>query len=540
MTVGPPTAAGQWNELRALGARAEQSETSCSERALLHRDAAYLALDLGELAPAMTHALSALELALASGDGPLQVKAHVTLALVQAEGHDDLGAARQFARARTLALRLGDHRGVALVAVNASHVQLERREYLGAVEELLGLLASEAMGALHCPESRALLETFHVNFVVGAAEALLAGSLSHGTQEAARQLQISADWLMGEADLGTAATPQSASERLDALTCVALWLGDQDLARRRADDHVRLARAAELPLLYGRALLGRSRVHTHGGLLLEAVQDAHKAVRTFDAAGSELWAARAREALARIHAQAGQFQSAFECQLAVTQGVERLYRDYHQQRALVDQIGQQAREAEVRAQALAEAALRDPLTGAPNRTRAMQVLAELHGRAHTGAPSAVALLDLDHFKHVNDTYGHLTGDEVLIRATHLMTQELREQDLLARLGGEEFLVILTDVHLSEAATTCERLRAALHRATWDTSAPHLQLSVSVGLAPLDGTVGITETLKAADQALYAAKAAGRNALRVAEVLCPPRSAGGEGSLGGSPDHGTAP
>ena len=449
--------------LQALEHHLAQQEPGAAESALMHRDAVYLALDLGDAACAMTHALSGLELARACQDGPLLVKAHVALALVQAESYDDLGAQAQFAVADQLAREHHDDRGVALIAVNTSHYDLERRNYGSAVALLSQLLRSEHVRGLALPESKDLLATFHINFVVGAAEALLSAQIPvAGQPETAEQLRRSAAFLRGMAlDNGQDTPPLEASAVLDALTRYALWQGDLTAARQLADEHVRLAGQADVPVLYGRALLDRSRVRVHTGNLEAAIADAEQAVTQFQAAANGLWESRAREALAEAYAQAGRFAQAFESQRAVTRGVEKLFRDYHQQRALVGQIAQQAREAEVRAEAMAQAALSDPLTGIPNRTRAMQVLTRLQERAATGECSAIALMDLDHFKRVNDTYGHLVGDHVLTEVTRLLTAELSGEELLARLGGEEFVVIFPGQHLAQAAAG---VRTAARRA----------------------------------------------------------------------------
>ena len=507
--------------LQALENDLARLELSAAERALMHRDAVYLALDLGDAACAMMHALSGLELARACQDGPLQVKAHVALALVQAESYDDLGAQAQFAVADQLAREHHDDRGVALIAVNTSHYDLERRNYGNAVALLIQLLRSEHVRGLALPESKELLATFHINFVVGAAEALLSAQVPPaGYAETTEQLRESAAFLSARArEGGEDMPPLEASAVLDALTRYALWQGDLTAARQLADEHVRLAGQADVPVLYGRALLDRSRVRVHTGNLEVAIADAEQAVTQFQAAANGLWESRAREALAEAYAQAGRFAQAFETQRAVTRGVETLFRDYHQQRALVGQIAQQAREAEVRAEAMAQAALSDPLTGVPNRTQAMRVLAEQRELAAGGGPvSAIALMDLDHFKRVNDLYGHLTGDAVLIEVTRLLTAELRSSDLLARLGGEEFIVVLAGAPLGEAVRLCEHLRDILHRANWEHVAPGLCMTGSFGITVLSGELDLTTTLQAADSALYAAKAAGRNAVRVASQL----------------------
>ena len=507
-------------ELHALQLRATDPDSTAAAKSLAHRDAAYLALDLRDLKAGMEHALNCLHWARASGEGSLQVKAHVTLALAMTESYDDAGAQREFLAALILAEEIGDARGVALVAVNASHFELERRNHLQAAQHLLELLNSTSMQALQESDARQLWETFHINFVVAVSETLLADAgAGFGDETVLRaaqdQLVISSAILDAMLRERKNLTLLETAAVLDALTRHALWTGELLVARTLADDHVLLTGHADFPLLYGRAMLDRSRVFAQGGDLESAIEDAGQAVGFFREAASELWETRSREQLAAIYARAGRYREAFETQQAVTRGMENLYRDYHQQRALVRQIAQQAREAEVRAEALAEAALRDPLTGAPNRTRAMQVLAELHAQARLGRPSAVALLDLDLFKRVNDTFGHLAGDAVLTGVTRLLSAELREQDLLARLGGEEFIVILSNVTEQEAEVVCLRLRDALQNASWEDLAPGLVTTGSFGMAVLDGIQDITGVLTTADRALYAAKAAGRNTVRVA-------------------------
>ncbi|WP_019586737.1 GGDEF domain-containing protein [Deinococcus apachensis] len=526
----------------ALAARRDAGAPP-AELAALHREVVYAALDSGDVAVAMTHALACLDLARAAGDPSLQAKAQVALALVQAEAYDDLGAAVHFQQADRLAREAGDDRGVALVAVNASHHELERRQYGAALTRLHELQASPQARGLDLGDSREMRQAFAINYVTSAAEALRAGEVPGPARAGVEaQLLAAVAELRGwNADRAALTQPLHVLSILDALTRHAVWARDLPAARRLADEHVGLAGQTGSLLLLGRALLERSRLAAHAGRWPEAIRDAEQAVRHFEAGGQDLWAARGREALAEAYARTGRFQDAFEAQQEVTRRVEDLFRAYHQQRALVHQIEQQAREAEVRAAALAEAALKDPLTGAPNRTHAMRVLEGL--RVRPGQGSAVALMDLDHFKRVNDTYGHGVGDTVLRRVTRDLTAALRQVDCLARFGGEEFVVILSGVSLSEALACCERLRSVLADLDWADVAPGLRTTASFGVAPLDPDTGLDLTLQAADEALYAAKATGRNAVRVAEhrspgrrprtVPQPPR--GGEGP--GSPGQG---
>jgi len=301
----------------------------------------------------------------------------------------------------------------------------------------------------------------------------------------------------------------------EALVRYAVWRGDFTAAQTLADERVRTALPLGSAVATGRAYLDRAHVHEVRGDWQRVTEDAELALQSFETGELNVLSARARDALATAYAQLDRYREAFEAQREVTRQVELLYRAYHQQRALVGQVEQQARDAEVRASAFAEAALRDPLTGIPNRTHAMNVLATLHGRAQLGASSVVALMDLDHFKQVNDLYGHLTGDLVLTRVAQSLGQAVRGADCVARFGGEEFILIFPAVTVQVALEVCERLRVLMERLDWTDAAPGLRTSASFGLAVLDGRTDVKRTLQAADEALYASKNAGRNRVTVA-------------------------
>jgi diguanylate cyclase (GGDEF)-like protein len=510
-------------ELQAMQeALLEQPDLTPSDQALLHRDAVYLALDLGDTAAAMNHALKCLDLARICNDPPLYSKAYVALALVQAELYDDLGADAHFQMADALSREAQDHRGVALVAVNASHIDLDRRRYSAALTRLHTLLVSPHVVGLDEGESPELRQTFHINYVLSAAWTLTAEAQSDVAsgplrKEIEQQLSRSVGLIRGlNADRTQSIKPLMPLGVLEALIQHAVWQRDLALALKLADEYVRLARATEGPLILGRALLDRGRVHLHERQWKEAIADARQAVQAFGGASQDVWLARGSELLADAYAHAGRFEEAFEAQREVTRRIEALYREFYQQRALVGQVEQQAREAEVRATAFAEAALCDPLTGAPNRTHAMQVLNDLHLQAQAGRGSAVALLDLDHFKSVNDTHGHAVGDTVLTRVAQTLAASCREGDTVARYGGEEFVVVLKGADLAAARETCERLRKALADLEWSATAPDLKITASLGVAMIDGHTDLKVTLKAADDALYDAKAAGRNTVKVHE------------------------
>jgi diguanylate cyclase (GGDEF)-like protein len=127
------------------------------------------------------------------------------------------------------------------------------------------------------------------------------------------------------------------------------------------------------------------------------------------------------------------------------------------------------------------------------------------------------MLDLDHFKRVNDTYGHAAGDKVLVHLAQILRgNALRQSDLAGRLGGEEFAVLLPRTDADEAAAIAERLRVALEQSRIDSGEGHvITITLSAGLAPLEGPSG--HSLAQADAALYQAKNSGRNRIVTAET-----------------------
>ncbi|HEY8584366.1 MAG TPA: GGDEF domain-containing protein, partial [Capillimicrobium sp.] len=156
----------------------------------------------------------------------------------------------------------------------------------------------------------------------------------------------------------------------------------------------------------------------------------------------------------------------------------------------------------------------DPLTGLLNRTSLEGRFGELAEQARlTGDPVAVLVLDLDHFKAINDTHGHARGDEVLREVATTIRGQLRSFELAYRLGGEEFLVVLPGLGLAEGAEVAERLR----RSILELEPDGLDVTVSVGVSAGSGDeVELARLFQAADAALYAAKGAGRNRTRVAD------------------------
>ena len=159
-------------------------------------------------------------------------------------------------------------------------------------------------------------------------------------------------------------------------------------------------------------------------------------------------------------------------------------------------------------------ALTDSLTGLYNRRYLEVHLEKLLQKNHENRKSlGVLLVDIDHFKKVNDTYGHKVGDEVLKIFAERLKDKLRSFDLVARLGGEEFVVILPDVHEQRAHLIAERLRASIAEEPFACSTPEGKLSIttSIGGAFIDPSPQTTQDVLArADKCLYEAKASGRD------------------------------
>ncbi len=159
----------------------------------------------------------------------------------------------------------------------------------------------------------------------------------------------------------------------------------------------------------------------------------------------------------------------------------------------------------------------DELTKAYNRRTLTERLEQERNRAErTGAPLSVAMMDLDHFKVVNDTFGHGVGDEVLRKFASTVQSTMRDTDVFGRYGGEEFLLILTATRPGDAGPALERIRAGLAAADWGALAPGLSLTVSMGVAGFRKDEAIDQVLHRADTALYDAKHAGRNRIAILE------------------------
>ncbi len=171
-------------------------------------------------------------------------------------------------------------------------------------------------------------------------------------------------------------------------------------------------------------------------------------------------------------------------------------------------------------QAQEENALTDELTKLPNRRHLAQRFLEEMQRARRHHKSiAFLMIDIDHFKMINDTYGHLQGDAVLAELAKILVSGKRESDVAARYGGEEFGIILHETNEAGAMTLAERIRSKVEAASFPGS---LKVTISIGVAATEDEALFTGLLEKADQALYAAKQGGRNTVRAADMKTIPR------------------
>ncbi len=157
----------------------------------------------------------------------------------------------------------------------------------------------------------------------------------------------------------------------------------------------------------------------------------------------------------------------------------------------------------------------DPLTGAGNRRALTQKMAEVIAKhERTSEPASLIILDLDHFKSINDEFGHGVGDQILVRLAEVINLRIRVTDSLYRIGGEEFVIVVSGQTIDRATRLAEQLRTLVEA---NELAPHRDVTISLGVAELQSGESSDNWLRRADDALYEAKRGGRNLTRVAHV-----------------------
>jgi diguanylate cyclase (GGDEF)-like protein len=203
--------------------------------------------------------------------------------------------------------------------------------------------------------------------------------------------------------------------------------------------------------------------------------------------------------------------------LRVMHQVETARKDAEIQRLRSLALEQEVTERRVaQARLEAEASL-DPLTGLFNRSHLTVLAAALRSAVNRGLPASLMMFDIDHFKLINDTHGHLAGDRVLVSIARELSHNARKTDVPCRYGGDEFLVLLADMDSYAAQGVAERLREAVSTTPVPSGEKQIAVTISVGVASLGSgePADLDSLLERVDAALYAAKVAGRDRVEVA-------------------------
>jgi diguanylate cyclase (GGDEF)-like protein len=240
--------------------------------------------------------------------------------------------------------------------------------------------------------------------------------------------------------------------------------------------------------------------------------------------------ARARQEQAALWAATGRYREAYEEHQAFHAESTALYSQQRDARARALQAVFEATEAKRDGERFREMAYRDALTGLYNRRYIDEILpALLHRSAVRRGPVSIAVIDLDHFKRVNDTLSHSIGDAVLKGVAELIAEAAVGATQAARLGGEEFLLVFPDIGAAEALRRCEQLRLRISGHRWQPITGALPVTASIGLTTsADGSGLLTDLLSRADHNLYEAKRAGRDRTVAVPATAPakPRPAPG--------------
>jgi diguanylate cyclase (GGDEF)-like protein len=502
--------------------RAADAAAAVGDRASAARAQAALALHLTRLndcEAGIRAGLCALDQFVADGDLLAQSQVHSTLALTY-----DLAGLGQQALAHAVAAldaarACGDRQAecwalnrVGMVQETVDHGQASQRylrqalaiaRELGGADEIFACLNNLASGAL------ALAHMQHAN---GQAKHLVL-----------RQA-------LGDAhDAMTAAQTQGNAHRLMLSTlnlgCVLAGLGLHDDALRHFAACRQLAIQAsnfsELRFLelevarvehaQGRAELAIGRLQT---LVTQADLNNHTHLRRDVHEALYQWlkeAGDAAHALVHLEAFHGLALQACEVRSNLQSRILINRLELDQARHNADRARLEADMQRLRAEELDRAAHHDALTGLFNRRFMDSQLPRLVQRAQERAlPLAIAVLDIDHFKRVNDCHGHAMGDRVLADVARLLQQTLRGSDLPIRFGGEEFVIVLVDTSMERAHEVCERLRQEVQQHDWSALHGDLHVTLSAGLSVWREGETLAQWMARADGALYGAKHAGRN------------------------------
>ncbi len=452
---------------------------------------------LGQQDEALQQFELARSLSQAAGDGAGEADALMNTAIVANQMGDDARALRLGQQALPIYEALGDHYHVASLLNNMAYARICWGKRLAdqpdsAAQAHAHFAAAEDLLARALPLAR---QAGDAEFSVICQDTLGAALRAQGQWERARSH-------LQEQLRQARALP---GRRMEAVTLAALG----ELALRSGDLPAALDALGAADALF--AALGLAEQHAltllHLSEALEAQGQAAEALAAFKRYHAIDREHRSQAAEARLHVLEARLQlERSEAELAQAREREgtlaalnaRLVEADHQRGALMAELERHSFE--------------DALTLVANRRAFEQRLAlELERARRHRSPLALVLIDVDHFKQINDGHSHGVGDAVLRQVAQLLRAPLRQPDLLARLGGDEFVLLLPDTELAGAIALSEKLCRSVAAHDWQTLAAELRVTLSLGAAPLSPEAPSAEALlQAADAALYRAKAAGRN------------------------------
>jgi diguanylate cyclase (GGDEF)-like protein len=311
---------------------------------------------------------------------------------------------------------------------------------------------------------------------------------------------------------------------LHSLGAIHFALGNYDQAMTLLSDGLQLARQNHSQLLELTYILEISRIHQVYGNLDQAEEEILQALHTAEKINSLSNISLTHERLVEIYKEKQDYKSALDHLEAFHATSKKIFNDKSDRRVRNLEILHQVELTRKQADLYREMANTDSLTSLLNRRRFMEIAEIAIQQAKLDRNQlAILMVDIDHFKNVNDQYGHQTGDEVLSAVAANIKKSLRGGDVAGRYGGEEFVVLLHKTRVDQAMKLAERLRKKISRLTIPLPGQDVQFTVSIGVAGLLPEMDGEALVDAADAAMYRAKKAGKN------QVCGPE--GAEAALG---------
>ncbi|MFO1397105.1 MAG: GGDEF domain-containing protein [Burkholderiales bacterium] len=492
---------------------------------------------LGDLMGALEHFLQAERLYQEAGDPAGAAAAYVSIGMCQHRlgANDDAVASMlrglEAARAQkleTLEINIYNSLGSALIAAQRAEeaagylaTGVERARATGNRAQLTKLLLNQSLLAKQRGDAATAQDA-------ATGQALYAHALALATQalEIARELESPYDEAYCLGQTGTVLRLLGSHGEAAAILDAAL-----DLGRRLKD----------VPL-QAQALVERGTTLAAQGRGAEAQRNLTEAIVLARRIGAGSALAEACEASSRLFEKAGdypralalykEFHAVREAELAGSRRhaatAAQLWKEFQEAaksaseyRARAESLAADHAALTRKAKVLTEASERDPLTGLLNRRGLdVHVAALLAASDASELPLAVALIDVDHFKRINDTFSHTIGDKVLRRIAAVIRAHCRQDDLPVRYGGDEFMIVLSAADAERGLRVVERLKRAADALPWHDDTAGLKVTLSIGVtARMPGTTFAT-AVAAADEALYAAKSAGRNRIHTSAKRAP--------------------